>query len=272
MKKLTKVQADFVTLMSHELRTPLTPMQAQLEMVMGGFYGSLNAKQKRSLRMILRNTVRLNHLIKEIIDLARMDAGNMSYTCVSGDVAKVARQAASLLRPQARQKGLYLRVRAGALPECAFDHERMHQVFLNLLGNALKYTDRGGIEIALERASNVPQGKSIPGMGDDILVRVSDTGIGIAPEHHALIFEPFKQLDAGAHRVHEGSGLGLAIAKGIVQAHGGRIWVESTGPVAADNGVRIISSVDMAPAASTLQATGTTFLFTIPLQSTRRRG
>ncbi|RMF19431.1 MAG: response regulator [Deltaproteobacteria bacterium] len=157
-------------------------------------------------------------MINDLLDLSKLDAGKIDWTVREADVAELIEHVASVARGQATEKGVALEVNlASELPPVFVDSDRIVQVLTNLVGNAMKFTDAGGrIEIAAERSG---EGK--------VLVRVSDTGIGIAPEDQEKIFERFKQIGDVLTDRPQGTGLGLPICKEIVQYHGGKIWVES---------------------------------------------
>ncbi len=206
-------QKDFMANVGHDLKTPLTSIQGFSQAIMDGA-----AKDPASAAKIIHEEAgRLNRMVTELTDLARLQAGRLSMRTSPIDMSKLAKAVGDRLSILARDKGLTLHVEADKVPEVAGDGDRLAQVLTNLVSNAIKYTPSGG-EIWLR--SQVNNG------GIEVMVR--DTGLGIKADDLPRIFERFYQVDKtrGPRR---GTGLGLAITQEIVQAHGGRITVTSAG-------------------------------------------
>ncbi|MBL8154555.1 MAG: HAMP domain-containing protein [Anaerolineae bacterium] len=214
VQRTQQAQQDFVANVSHDLKTPLTSIQGYSQAIMDGA-----AKEPSSAaRIIHEEAGRLNRMVTDLTDLARLQAGRFSLHLTPVDISKIAAAVGERLMILARDRGLTLHVETERVPVVAGDGDRLAQVFTNLVSNAIKYTPSGG-EIWLR--SGV--GKS------GVEVTVQDTGIGIAAEELPRIFERFYQVDK-ARGPRRGTGLGLAITQEIVEAHGGRISVTSAGP------------------------------------------
>lgn len=215
LEKTDKLKTQFLNVASHELRTPLTPTIAQLQMTLQGYFGELNEEQKRSLEIVVSNTKSLDRLIEDILDISRLESGTMKFTMAWADLNEVTERAVETMRPEVLNRDIDIVLRLDKVPQIVIDKDRISQVVINLINNAIKFTEEGG--------------KIVVGMEDDgkrAVIYAKDTGPGIKDEDIERIFKPFEQAvvnKAGK----EGSGLGLAICKEIVETHGGEIWVES---------------------------------------------
>jgi signal transduction histidine kinase len=224
-------KSEFLANMSHELRTPLNAVLGYAELIQDGIYGEVSAKMQGVLERIQQNGRHLLGLINDVLDLSKIEAGQLTLSPVDYSMRELVLDVVSATEALAAEKKLALEVDVPAdLPHGQGDERRLTQVLMNLVSNAIKFTEGGSVSI---RATVADGG---------FLVAVSDTGIGIAPEDQKRIFEEFQQVDSSSTRRKGGTGLGLAIARRIVELHGGRIWVES------------------AP------GQGTTFYFTLPLR------
>jgi len=212
----SRLKTEFLATVSHELRTPMTSVRGYVELMLDGATGPLDAKQRAFLDVVARNARRLTGLLNDVLDLAKIDAGRMDVRCAPVDLAAAVAQVRAELAPQAAAKGVELIVMADdGLPCALADPDRLHQILVNLVGNALKFTERGAVTI------------SAWAEGERLAIAVADTGIGIAPEHLELIFDEYRQADDGATRRFGGTGLGLAIARKLAAAQGGEIAVAS---------------------------------------------
>jgi len=216
LEEVTRMKSDFLSLTSHELRTPLTPMQAQLQMLQEGYMGKLNEKQEDSIEVILRNLTRLNKLINDILDISRIEAGRIKMSFDSMSLNDTVKEAIKMQEPPAKKKDIKIIARLAELPTIIGDAERLRQVISNLLNNAIKFSEKSA-DVVVETRQE----------GENVLFRITDYGIGISKEDKEKLFKPFSQIDPSFGREHGGTGLGLAIAKGIIQAHNGKIGVES---------------------------------------------
>ncbi|MBL8675291.1 MAG: GAF domain-containing protein, partial [Rhodospirillales bacterium] len=209
-------KSQFLANMSHELRTPLNAVLGYAELIVDGIYGDVPDKAREVLERIQTNGRHLLALINDVLDLSKIEAGQLNLTLEPYAVGSVVATVAAATGSLASAKGLALRTEvADGLPNGRGDERRIAQVLLNLAGNAIKFTDSG--EVAIRAAAR-------DGMFE---ISVSDTGPGIAPEDQQRIFEEFQQVDNSSTRKKGGTGLGLAISRRIVQMHGGRLAVES---------------------------------------------
>jgi two-component system phosphate regulon sensor histidine kinase PhoR len=206
---------------SHELRTPLTSIKGMVETLRAGALDDL-AVRDRFLGTVEEETDRLIRLVQDLLTLSRADSEALNLRREAVNLADVARAAVRRLAPQAEAREVALDVAVDpAAPLAWADADRVAQVLLNLLDNAIKYSRPGG-RVTLAVTPDVPAG--VPG---DVLVRVRDRGIGIPAEALPRIGERFYRADKARARAHGGSGLGLAIARALVVAHGGELWLES---------------------------------------------
>lgn len=221
-------KSQFLANMSHELRTPLNSVMGFSEMLADGLYGQLPEKAVTTLARIQANGKHLLGLINDVLDLSKIEAGQMQLTIDSYSPGQIVKAAAAAAEPLARAKNLALNmVIAESMPLGRGDERRLTQVLLNLVGNAVKFTDQGAVEI---------NAQAINGSFE---FTVRDTGPGIPPEFQSRIFEEFQQVDDSSTRKKGGTGLGLAISKRIVEMHGGMIGVESTVGVGSEFKVTI---------------------------------
>ena len=209
-------KSQFLANMSHELRTPLNAIIGYTEMMADGLYGEVGEKAQGVLERVQNNGRHLLGLINDVLDLSKIEAGQLSLTVEQYSVADMVATVLSATESLARTKGLALRSAvAPGLPTGNGDARRLTQVLLNLVGNAIKFTDAGSVEVRAVRAA------------DRFEFAVVDSGFGIAPEDQARIFDEFQQVDNSSTRKKGGTGLGLSISRKIVELHGGRITVDS---------------------------------------------
>lgn len=219
-RELDRMKADFVSGVTHELRTPLVAMKHSMDVMLDPAAGALSETQRNFLNITQRNLDRLNTMINDLLDLAKLEAKKLSIARQPSSINEVIRRTCDSLRAWAQSKDLQLTAAdAAALPPIACDPARIEQVLTNLIGNAIKFTPTGG-SVAVEAA--------LVDDGAEVEVGVRDTGPGIATTDLPKLFQKFQQLP-GARAIGQtkGTGLGLAIAKEIVELHGGRIWAES---------------------------------------------
>jgi len=244
-----RAKSEFLANMSHEIRTPLTAIL--------GFTDELIDESARSgsdggpdpaLLTVKRNSHHLLAVVNDILDLSRIEAGKLSVESVPCSPLRIVADVVSLLRPRALEKQLRLETRLrGAVPETIHsDPTRLHQILVNLAGNAIKFTEHGGITLRLESLD------ATASSGPRLAIEVADTGIGLSLEDQARVFEAFAQADASLTRLHGGTGLGLTISRALARLLGGDLTVESapgggsvfratvaTGPLA---GVRMLDT------------------------------
>ena len=222
-----RVKSAFLATMSHELRTPLNSILGFTGIVLKGMAGPLTSEQQKQLGMVQGSARHLLDLINDVLDISKIEAGQLEIRCLPFDLrASIARVTGSVL-PLAEKKGLSLRVvEPQSLPPMSSDQRRVEQVLLNLLNNAIKFTERGAVTLTAMLVDDFdPHGSGQPVRA--ACVRVSDTGIGMRQEDLSSLFQPFRQIDSGLQRQHEGTGLGLAICRRLTDLLGGTIVAES---------------------------------------------
>lgn len=213
----TEHKSEFLAGMSHELRTPLNAVIGFSEVLLEKMFGELNPKQEEYLQDILSSGRHLLALINDILDLAKIESGRMELELTTFDLPTLLRDTLTLMRERATRHGIETTLEIDSqLGDCTADERKVKQTLLNLLSNALKFTPDGGNTFL----------KAIPNRGV-VEISVSDTGIGIAPDHQEKIFDEFYQAGGNYTGKREGTGLGLALTKKFVELHGGKIWVKS---------------------------------------------
>ena len=216
LEQASRAKSEFLANMSHELRTPLNAILGFTEMMVDGLYGDLPGDLKEPLNDVQVNGKHLLRLINDVLDLAKIEAGRMELALREYSVAEIVGSVRASLRSLAAEKNLSFDTDVpDDLPPARGDSGRLTQCLMNLAGNALKFTRQGGIRIGVFLD------------GQELIYRVSDTGIGIPPEELQNVFAEFRQVDATVTRQFGGTGLGLSISKKFIEMHGGRIWVES---------------------------------------------
>jgi signal transduction histidine kinase len=227
-------KSQFLANMSHELRTPLNAILGYTELILDNIYGETPEKMREVLERLQLNGKHLLGLINDVLDLSKIEAGQLTLSLADYSLKEVVHTVFTAVESLATNKKLTLAIDvAPNLPIGHGDERRLAQVLLNLVGNAIKFTDTGEVAIKAAEADG------------SFTVTVHDTGPGIAPSDQSRIFEEFQQADNSATKRKGGTGLGLSIAKRIIEMHGGRIWVESE------------------------IGKGSTFAFTIPVQANR---
>jgi len=217
LEEASRHKSEFLANMSHELRTPLNAILGFSEVLLERMFGDLNGKQAEFIQDILGSGRHLLSLINDILDLSKVEAGRMELHCTPFNLPLAIESAVSVVRERASRHGIALSLSVDdALGEIVADERKVRQILLNLLSNAVKFTPDGGrVEVRTVQARDYAE------------VSVRDTGIGIAPEDQAAVFEEFRQVGGHHAQKREGTGLGLALAKRFVELHGGTIRVES---------------------------------------------
>lgn len=228
----SKVQAAYL---AHELRAPVTSIRLGLEILSEQIETRLQGDEKQMLSLAIRNTMRLEGLVNDIMDYSKIAAGKLAIVKEPCDARTLVDDAADSLRAMATAKGVKIaKDYAPLLPRCAAESRRVVQVLMNLISNAIKFTPaRGQVTITVAEGKYEHAGT--------LLFKVKDTGCGIAHDELEKIFGMFEQVSGGAQRQAAGTGLGLTLARAMVELHGGRIWAESW------------------------KGSGSTFCFTIPI-------
>ncbi|HEX8692232.1 MAG TPA: ATP-binding protein [Longimicrobium sp.] len=216
-QEASRAKSEFLAVMSHELRTPLNAITGYADLLQAGLAGPLNSRQREQLDRIVASARHLVGVIEEILTFSRMEAGHERAHLEAVDLREMVRETALLLEPLAREKGLGFEVRLQEEPaRVETDPVKVRQVLRNLVTNAVKFTDHGRVVIEGARE------------GARHLVRVADSGVGIAPENRERVFEPFWQVEQSNRREVGGTGLGLAVARGLAEMLGGELRLEST--------------------------------------------
>ncbi len=232
----TRHKSQFLANMSHELRTPLNAILGYTELILDNIYGEVPDRIHEVLRRVEKSGRHLLGLINDVLDLSKIEAGQLTLALADYSMKDVIQAVSTAVEALAAEKNLALRVALPPdLPLGKGDERRITQVLLNLVGNAIKFTETGEVRVEVAASDG------------DFVVSVSDTGPGILPADQQRIFEEFQQADTSSTKKKKGTGLGLSIAKRIVELHGGRIWVEST------------------------PEQGSTFRFTLPFRVERQR-
>ena len=226
----TKLRSSFLSTVSHELRTPLTSVlgfakiiKKRLEEKIFPVVGSTDPKIEKIIKQISDNLdvvvsegERLTHLINDVLDLAKIEAGKMEWNMETVSMSEIAERAIAATTSLFEHNGLTLEKKIQSdIPDISGDGDKLIQVMVNLISNAVKFTPQGTVTCGIVHK------------GDEVVVSISDTGIGIAPEDHAAVFEQFKQVGDTLTDKPKGTGLGLPICLEIIEHHGGRIWLES---------------------------------------------
>lgn len=212
LKASEELRRGMVADVAHELRTPVSVIQGDLEALVDGVY----PPEREAFQSLLEETRRLTRLIDDLRELSLLESGELRLETRGIDLAALTEKLVRAFQPGAQAKAVLLELAAGELPELEADADRIAQVLRNLIGNALRHTPEGGtIRVSLSAA------------GGEVVCAVSDSGPGIPPPQRDKVFERFWKADQARVRGHGGSGLGLSITKRLVEAHGGRLWVES---------------------------------------------
>ncbi|MAT95694.1 MAG: hypothetical protein CL608_00890 [Anaerolineaceae bacterium] len=231
LREVDVLKSEFLASMSHELRTPLNSIIGFADVLLEGLDGDLNERMEEDVRLIRESGNHLRGLIGDILDMSKIEAGRMDLRYEEVDMTQLANDVMATAAPLAQEKKLFLHldIDENVKPVVA-DRTRLRQVMWNIVGNAIKFTEKGSVTISVQAQST------------HVLCSIRDTGIGIKEENINAVFEQFRQIDGGLNRAAGGTGLGMPITKKLVELHGGDIWLES------------------------VYGQGTTFLFTVPYE------
>ena len=226
LRELDNMKSAFLANMSHELRTPLNSILGFTQVILEGLDGDLTDLMVSDLELIEKNGKHLLNLINDILDMAKIEAGRLTLSPEPMSVYDLMDEVIITSAALARERGLTVNLAADPSADWMVmaDSVRMRQIFINLIGNSIKFTERGGITVELQRFPHSPVTES-----EAVQIRIRDTGIGIPPEKLEEIFEAFSQVDSSTTRKTGGTGLGLPISRRLVEMHGGRLWAESHG-------------------------------------------
>lgn len=220
LEELDRLKSAFLANMSHELRTPLNSILGFTDVMLEGLDGPLTDYMDNDLRLVQKNGQHLLHLINDVLDMAKIESGKMNLHPEKFKVHTVLDEVTSITSTLASEKNLALFIAEDSDRELEIfaDNTRLRQVMINLVNNSIKFTEKGKIAIRVSQLD-----------GARALITVKDTGVGIPPDHLEAVFQEFTQVDTSTTRKAGGTGLGLPISRKLVEMHGGRIWVESTG-------------------------------------------
>jgi signal transduction histidine kinase len=218
VERISQAKSEFISIASHQLRTPLSAIKGYLSMILEGSYGNLPEKVKKPMENVYQSNERLIKLVNDILSVSKIEAGEMEMNWEREDLREIIKEVISELSIKAKEKNLYLNFEEPKeFPKVLLDREKIRQVILNLVDNAIRYTQKGGVTVKLQTGNNRLQ------------IVVSDTGEGLTKEEKEKIFERFSRGTAGTKFWTEGAGLGLYIARKFVEMHKGKIWAESEG-------------------------------------------
>jgi len=264
LKELDHLKSSFLATISHELRTPLTSIIGYSEMLAEGMCGSLTKEQLEFVQTIRQKGDQLLRLILSLLDLSKLESGTLHMHLIAVPIEAILQDAISTISPIAAKKGVRVALEpAPPVPYLRADPDRLRQVFVNLVENAVKFTPKGGEVLLSARVEAAPSDGGgvvlLEPVRREVAVRVKDTGLGIVAHERNRIFDPFYQVDQSSTREQGGAGLGLAIVKRIVEAHHGRIRVDENSPRgsvfvvnlpytgSSGSGVSRATRVDLAP-------------------------
>lgn len=219
LQKLDKAKSEFISIASHQLRTPITAIKGYISMMLDGSYGDISGQVKGKLINVFQSNERLVRLINDLLNVSRIESGKIELNFQEVSLEDVIVSAIDILSLEAKRKKIYLRFNKPQKPlqKINVDADKIREVISNLIDNAIKYTQKGGINIEIEDKK------------DSILIKISDTGEGLSPEEKEKMFQSFSRGTAGTEFYTEGMGLGLYIARQFVEMHHGNIRAESPG-------------------------------------------
>ena len=219
LRRSDEAKTEFLSIVSHQLRTPLNAIKGYLALFIEGVYGKLDPEKRDAMARLYRSSERLIHLVNDLLGISRLQMGKIDLQMGEVDLCEVVKSVVDEFGVVAEEKGIGLHASCSTdgVPVLTGDKQKLRDSVLNLVDNAIRYTDRGGVEVSVRREIN------------DVVVRVEDTGPGLDPEEARTLFNSFQRGQAGRTQWTEGSGLGLYIAREFVTLHGGAIWAESRG-------------------------------------------
>ncbi len=219
LKSLDKLKTEFLSLAAHQLRSPLTAIRGYTSMLLDGSYGTFEEKQREAINRVFESSTHLSKVVEDLLNVSKIEAGGMKYEMAPFDMEKAANDLSTDLSITAQKKGLTLTFTTDNKAPYTIngDMEKLRQVMLNIIDNAIKYTEKGSITVALSKTAE-----------NMIRLAVTDTGMGISAEEKEKLFQKFSR-GAGGKTNTGGSGLGLYLAKQIAEAHGGHIAIDSPG-------------------------------------------
>lgn len=219
LQQLDQAKSEFISLASHQLRTPLSAIKGYISMMIEGSWGKVSKEQKENLEKVYHSNERLINLVEDLLTVSRIESGRLEFSYSLTSLQELTESVIDELKPFVEKKNLYLKYNKPKkpLPKVNIDQLKIRQVIQNLISNASQYTEQGGMTINLNSRDN------------KVIFSIQDTGIGISEEDKMTLFEKFSRGKGASKAYTEGTGLGLYLAAKLIQAHKGRIWVESKG-------------------------------------------
>ena len=219
LSRSDEAKSEFISIASHQLRTPLNAIKGYLSLFLEGIYGKLDAQKRQPMERLYRSSERLIHLVNDLLGISRIQLGKIDLDLGEVDLCEIVKSVVDEFSMTAEGKGIGLHASCptGGVPLVVGDKQKLRNSVLNLVDNAIRYTEKGSVEVSLIRETN------------DLVVRVEDTGPGLDADEARMLFDSFQRGHAGRKHSGEGSGLGLYIAKEFIALHGGAVWAESPG-------------------------------------------
>ncbi len=219
LRKLDQAKSEFISIASHQLRTPLTIIKGYISMIEQGDFGKVPEKIYDPLDKVYKSTMRIIALVEDLLNISRIESGRLKYEFEKSDLTKIAEEVFEELQQHAKNRGLKFTFEKPKeeIPEVIIDKAKIREVVMNLMDNAIKYTDKGFVKVIIKKIDN------------SVEFCVSDSGRGVAPDEMPMLFQKFSRTKEARLMHTEGTGLGLYIAKQIIGEHGGKIWAESDG-------------------------------------------
>jgi len=219
LKKLDRAKSEFISIASHQLRTPLTAIKGYISMMLEKTYGAPPEQMEKPLKNIYLSNERLIKLVNDLLNISRIEAGRMEMQIEKTSLEEIITSVVEELKNSAKEKNIYLKWEKPEkpLPKISVDKEKIRQAIMNVIDNAIRYTERGGVTIKCKMQNAKCK------------IEVKDTGTGLTKYELSKMFESFSRGAAGTRLYTEGVGLGLYVAKKFVEMHNGKIWAESKG-------------------------------------------
>ena len=219
IKEVDQMKDEFISIASHELRTPVTSIRGYVSMILDGTFGEINEKTKKSLKMVKNSSERLASLVEDLLNVSRIEQGRLEVKGTAQDINPIIKEIVAEISIQAKEKNLGLKYlpHNEKLPLINIDSERLKQALINLIGNAIKYTEKGQIDITTTEKNN----------GKNLEIKIKDTGIGMSAQDRERLFQKFYRIQNDKTRGVVGTGLGLWITKQIIELMKGIITVDS---------------------------------------------
>jgi signal transduction histidine kinase len=219
LRRSDEAKTEFISIVSHQLRTPLNAIKGYLSLFLEGIYGKLDAEKRQPMERLYRSSERLIRLVNDLLGISRIQMGKIALAVEQVDLCEIVKSIVDEFNVVAEAKGIGLHASCppGGVPVVAGDKQKLRDSVLNVVDNAIRYTEKGRVEVSVRRETN------------DLVVCVKDTGPGLDAEEARRLFESFQRGQVGRKHWAEGSGLGLYIAKELITLHGGTIWAESPG-------------------------------------------